>query len=223
MTACAASAAGAPSPLERFTLSCARSDEERARTASVRRQLFLDRRSVAFDELLEARRDRAGHLFLLTEDALPVATGRVLPHPSRLSPVLDLGQELGAAGGDSEVGRIAAARSTGGARASLILLTLGSIWLLRQSNHRRYVAYCHPKLVELYRAVGAEDLGISCAVPGRSDAHRIVSGTYAHAAARGALLLGVSEAQAGRSIRFDGRSPIPEGRSEAQQAAGRSA
>jgi len=222
MSACAVSASGDRSPLERFTLSCARSDEERTGMASFRRQLFLDRRSVAFDELLEARRDRDGHLFLLTEGTLPVATGRVLAYPSRLSPVLGLGQELGAAGADSEVGRIAAARSTGGIRASLILLTLGSIWLLRQSGHRRYVAYCHPKLLDLYRAVGAEDLGISCAVPGRSDEHRIVSGTYDQAAARGARLLGVSEAQAQRSIRFDGLSLVREGRCGAQQAVGSS-
>ena len=101
----------------------------------------------------------------------------------------------------AEEAAVAAARSAGGLRASLIVLTLGSIWLMQNGRHERYVAYCHPQLVDLYRLVGAEDLGISWAVPGRGDAHRIVSGTYEEAAARGARLLGVSEEQAERSIR----------------------
>jgi hypothetical protein len=222
VSACAAPASGELSPLSRFTLSCARTDEERARATSFRRQVFLQRRNVVFDELLEARRDREGHLFLLTEGSVPVATARVLPYPSALSPVLGLGQELGEAAGDSEVGRIAAARSADGLRASLIVLTLGSLWVVRNTRHRRYVAYCHPKLVELYRTVGAQDLGISCSVPGRSDPHRIVAGTYERAAALGARLLGVTEAQAARAIRFDGPPPVREERFETRRAAGSS-
>ena len=69
--------------------------------------MFLERRQVVFDELLEARRDRAGHLLLVLEDGAPVATARVLPHPSPLSPVLDLAPVLARHGADSEVGRIA--------------------------------------------------------------------------------------------------------------------
>jgi hypothetical protein len=210
--------AGVDAALARFTLSCARSDEERARAVRFRRQVFLQRRHVAFDELLEARRDREGHLFLLTEGAIPVATARVLPYPSALSPVRGLGQELGEAVADSEVGRIAAARSADGLRASLLVLTLGSLWVSRNTRHRRYVAYCHPKLVELYRTVGAEDLGLSCPVPGRSDPHRIVAGTYERAAALGARLLGLTAEQAARAIRCDDPPPVRGERLELRRA-----
>jgi hypothetical protein len=102
-----------------------------------------------------------------------------------LSPLLELGSSLGCEDADAEVGRIVAVRSPAAARVSLALLTLGARWLLERSPHRKYIAYCHPKLVELYRLLGAEDLGVSCIVPGRVDAHRIVAGSFAEAARLG--------------------------------------
>lgn len=168
----------------------ASSAEARARAAAFRREVFLDRRGVIFDERLDAERDLNGHIFLLSDGSTPIATARVLPFPSRLSPLLELGRGLGCEDADAEVGRIAAVRSPGAARASLALLTLGARWLLERSPHRSYIAYCHPKLVELYRLLGAADLGVSCIVPGRADAHRIVAGTFAAAARLGAPFLG---------------------------------
>ena len=184
-----------PNPYVNARLVRASSVEERAQAASFRREIFLDRRGVTFDETLEARRDREGHVFLLFDGSTPVATARVLPYPSAVSPVLELGQGAGGHDADAEVGRIAAIRSAGAARASLLLLTLGSGWLVRNSSRRRYIAYCHPRLVDLYRLVGAEDLGVSCIVPGRGDAHRIVAGTFADAARLGQQLLGLPDAE----------------------------
>jgi hypothetical protein len=173
----------------------ASSAAERAQAAAFRREVFLDRRGVVFDEALEAQRDREGHVFILCDGSTPLATARVLPYPSKVSPMIELGQGAGGHDADAEVGRIAAVRSPGAARASLLLLTLGSRWVLRNTLRRRYLAYCHPKLVDLYRLVGAEDLGVSCIVPGRGDAHRIVAGTFADAAQLGARWLGIAEAE----------------------------
>jgi hypothetical protein len=178
--------------MTRLRLVEARSSEEIARAAEFRRQVFLDRRRVSFDDRLETRRDREGHVFLLLEGSRTVATGRVLPYPSRLSPVLGLCQDL-RLDADSEVGRIAAVRSPSAASHALVLLALGSAWVLRNTRRRRYVAYCHPKLVDLYRALGAEDVGGELVVPGRSEPHRIVSGSFEDAASLGASQFGITD------------------------------
>jgi len=170
----------------RFQLVVAERERELQQAAQFRREVFWQRRGVAFDEQLEARRDRAGRVFLLFDEGGLVATGRLLPYPSLLSPLLTLTQRI--EGVDSELGRIAAVRSSAGLRASLALLTLGASWVLRETELRRYAAYCHPKLIEMYRAIGAEHTGGSCAVPGRQDAHLIVSGSYADAARSGSQL-----------------------------------
>lgn len=174
--------------MDQLRLVQAMSDEEIERAAHFRRQVFLDRRRVVFDELLESRRDREGHVFLLLEGSTMVATGRILPYPSALSPVLSLNQNL-AVDADSEIGRIASVPSPRALSYALVMLTLGSIWLLQHTRRQHYLAYCHPKLVELYRLVGAEDIGHACIVPGRSEPHRIVSGSYEDAARLGARLL----------------------------------
>ena len=150
--------------------------------ASFRRALFLERRGVRFDDLLEARRDRAGHVFLLLDANRPVATARVLPFPSRLSPLSDLQLDLRQVGVDSEVGRIAAVRSPDGIGYSATLLALGAAWLLQNSSLRRYVACCHPRLLGLYRMAGAEVVGGACPVPGRTDLHHLIAGGYEEAA-----------------------------------------
>jgi hypothetical protein len=152
----------------------------------------MDRRGVSFDEALEARRDREGHVLLLRDAGAPVATARVLPHPSPLSPLTTLAPALAVHGADSEVGRIAAVASPQAVRFSLVLLTLGSIWLLRNTGLSRYVAYCHPRLLDFYRVVGAKDTGLSVAVPGRDEPHRIICGAYADAARLGGQRLGIA-------------------------------
>ncbi len=168
---------------ESLCLLQASSDEELRAAAAFRQSIFLERRGVAFDELLEARRDRAGHVFLLLRDGRPVATARVLPHPSHLSTLKDLAPYLGAFDADSEVGRIAALSSPEGIRHSVSLLALGAAWLLENTALRRYVAHCHPKLLDLYRLVGARVVAGPCPVPGRTDPHLIIAGRYDDAAA----------------------------------------
>jgi hypothetical protein len=161
----------------------ASSDDELRAAATFRQSIFLERRGVAFDELLEARRDRAGHVFLLLHDGRPVATARVLPHPSHLSTLKELAPDLGSLGADSQVGRIAALPSSDGIPHSISLLALGAAWLLENTGLRRYVAHCHPKLLDLYRLAGAEVVGGPCPVPGRTDPHLIITGRYDDAAA----------------------------------------
>ena len=184
----------APAPTSGLTFSCASSDLEIARAAAFRRRVFMDRRGVSFDEALETRRDRQGHVFLLGDGGAPVATARVLRYPSPLSPLasLALAPAVAGSGADSEVGRIAAIVSPQAVRLSLVLLTLGSIWLLRHTGLSRYLAYCHPRLLDLYRMVGAEDTGLGVAVPGRDEPHRIICGTYADAARLGSQRLGIT-------------------------------
>ena len=80
----------APTPAGGLTFSCASSDVELARAAAFRRRVFMDRRGVSFDDALETRRDRQGHVFLLRDGGAPVATARVLRYPSPLSPVATL-------------------------------------------------------------------------------------------------------------------------------------
>ena len=180
----------APARTDGLTFSCASSDLDIARAAAFRRRVFMDRRGVSFDEALEARRDRQGYVFLLRSDGAPVATARVLPYPSPLSPLAALAPALAGSGVDSEVGRIAAVASPQGIRFSLALLAMGSIWLRRNTGLSRYVAYCHPRLLDLYRMVGAEDTGLGVAVPGRDEPHRIICGGYADAARLGGRRLG---------------------------------
>jgi hypothetical protein len=171
----------------------ASSNDDIERAAELRRQVFLDRRGVLFDDELEALRDRRGDVFLLLEgEGRIVATARVLPFPAALSPLVGLTHGL-RTGADSEIGRIAAVRSSNTTSYALNLLVLGSISVMEEGRPwERYVAYCHPRLVELYRLVGARDTGHECAVPGRSDLHRIVTGTYEDAARLGAELLGIT-------------------------------
>ncbi len=161
----------------------ASSDEELHAAAAFRQSIFLERRGVAFDELLEARRDRAGHVFLLLRDGRPVATARVLPYPTPLSILKELAPDLGSLEADSEVGRIAALPSPEGIPHSISLLALGAAWLVENTGLRRYVAHCHPRLLELYRLAGAEVVGGPRPVPGRADPNLIIAGRYDDAAA----------------------------------------
>jgi hypothetical protein len=174
--------------MPRFRLLEARSDAERGAAAELRRQIFFERRRIAFDEVLEARRDREGHVFLLFDAERLVATGRVLPYPCRLSSVLATSGALGS-DDDSEIDRVAALPSPHAVSHALVMLSLAAGWLLEHTERRRYVAHCHPKLVELYRLLGAADIGRAWIIPGRTEPHRIVRGSVADAARLGACFV----------------------------------
>jgi hypothetical protein len=180
-----------PTSTARFTLAHVNSKEQFETAAALRERLYRERRRIRFDEALEARRDREGHVFLLFDRAIPVAVGRVLPYPSRLSPLVDLSRNAGALGADSEIGRVACVADQEAPYCALLLLTLGSRWLLEHTRLRRYVGYCHPKLLDSYRKLGAVP-GKQLAVPGRVDPYFIVAGGYETAAAVGSRLLGLS-------------------------------
>lgn len=187
----------------RFRLVRASSAPELALASAFRSSVFEERRGVRFDEELEACRDRAGHVFLLFDRGELVATGRALAFPSSLSPLAGLAPDLGTSGADSEIGRIAALCSPDGARYSLLLLALGASFLLRHTSFRRYLAYCHPALVDLYRSAGAHDTGRACRVPGRSAAHRILCGSYADVLRLGSALVRAGSSASGGALRAE--------------------
>src|SRR4051812_30662945 len=91
-------------------LSKASSAAELLAAAEFRRRVFFERRGVMFDEQREALRDRQGHVLVLHEGSKIVASGRVLPFPSPLSPLLALSDAWGV-DADAEVGRIVCERS----------------------------------------------------------------------------------------------------------------
>jgi hypothetical protein len=172
-----------------------------------RDEVFLERRNVAFGADLERHRDAVGHVFVLNERGVPRATARMTPYSTSLSPVLTVSPELLPDGVDSEVGRMAAVRTEQAGTYSLLTLVLGAMWMLEYADYRRYVAYCHPKLLGLYQLVGAEATEHRCDVPGRNTPHHIITGRYEDCVRRGVLLLGQDVAAARRCVR--GLAPQP--------------
>lgn len=173
----------------RFRLTRVGSAEQLVIAGQLRERAFRERRGIRFDEALEARRDREGHVFLLFDRETPIAVGRVLPYPSRLSPLVDLSRVAGACTADSEIGRVACVANRELPQSALLLLTLGSQWLLEHTRLRRYVGYCHPKLLGAYAKLGAVP-GQEIHVPDRAEPYRIISGTYQEAASLGLRQLG---------------------------------
>lgn len=170
-----------------------------------RDEVFLNKRSVVFSRSSERSRDADSHVFLLLRDEAPVATARCQQYPSDISTIGEFRPSpAGGHGGpdaDSEVGRIA---SAGSPLYPLILLVLGSIWLLESTGHRRFIAYCHPKLLPMYALVGAQDTGERCAVPNRDREHHIIVGRYEDCARLGLHMLGIGPGQAATAIRWQG-------------------
>lgn len=175
----------------RFTLTRVSSFEQLEVATQLRERAFSERRGIHFDEKLEAGRDREGHVFMLFDGATPVAVGRVLPYPSRLSSLVDLSRVAGAYGADSEVGRVASVASSRLPQSALLLLTLGSQWLLEHTRLRHYVGYCHPGLLASYAKLGAVP-GPTIRVPDRREPYCIISGTYQDAASLGLRRFGSS-------------------------------
>jgi hypothetical protein len=142
-----------------------------------RNEIFRARSGLEFEPLQERRLDESGHVMLLLQHGEARATARAQSYPG--SGVLgEIAPHLQSFDVDSEVGRIAALRSTDSMRYSLVLLVLGAIWLLEHTQHRSYVAYCHPKLVPLYQLVGARDTGLTLEIPGRPDRYCALLGDY---------------------------------------------
>ncbi|WP_207387002.1 hypothetical protein [Frankia sp. Cppng1_Ct_nod] len=190
-------------------LLCCNSESERQLARGFRNEVFLNRRSVMFSDALECRRDAESHVMLLLYDGTPVATARSQPYPSDVSDVLGVSRDLPDWGADSEVGRMAAVRSPWSARYSLMVLVLGSMWLLEHTSHRRYVAYCLPKMLRIFRLIGAEDTGETCVVPGRTGRHSIILGSYEDCARLGMAHLGMSGAEARSAVRWQVANPQP--------------
>jgi hypothetical protein len=134
----------------------------------------------------EAERDRAGHVFILKQDAVPVAVGRALPAGSPLCELPALTPLPGDIVGDDEaceVGRIATRGLASGFPYSAALLCMGSRWLLQHTMYSRFIAYCREPLVRLYEAVGAVDTGIRFHIPARGTAvYCVVRGSLTEAA-----------------------------------------
>ena len=169
-----------------------------------RSETFRARRGMELDSLQERRRDESSHVMLLTRRGIPCATARAQSYPgSGLLP--EIAPELPDFGADSEVGRIAALSTGECVKHSVLLLTLGAMWLTEHTEHRRYVAYCHPKLVPLYQLLGAADTGMAVDVEGRPTPYSIVVGDYSAAVGCGLTQLhraGVSFDDAVAAIRW---------------------
>ncbi len=189
-------------PLAGVRFICCDGEGEFEMARALRDHIFWTKRHVAFSRSVECRRDADSHVFVVFRGGQPVATGRCQHYPSDISLLEQLRTTSShALQADSEVGRIA---SAGSPVDSLVLLTLGAVWLLESTGHRRYSAYCHPKLLPMYRRLGAWDTGERCAVPDRDTEHVIVSGRYEDCARLGLKMLGADQAQAAAAVRFLG-------------------
>jgi hypothetical protein len=182
---------------------CSTSAELRS-ARQFRNQVFIAKRNIEFDSLQERRRDESSHVMLLSYQGRPQATGRVQAYPAS-GTLAKIAPELPDFDADSEVGRIAAVRSADSVASSLLLLVLGAMWLLTHTRHRRYLAYCHPKLVPLYEAVGARDTEMTISVDGRSDPYRVLVGEYSRCVEAGSRQLahaGLSQQDAVAAVRW---------------------
>jgi hypothetical protein len=170
-----------------------------------RNDVFMAKRGIEFDPLQERRRDKSGHVMLLTQQGKPCATGRFQSYPAA-GTLAEIAPGLPDFGADSEVGRIAAIRSADSVAYCSLLLVLGAMWVLTHTRHRRYIAYCHPKLLPLYELVGARDTGMSIEVAGRSQSHRVLVGMYESCVESGLAQLrdaGFSEREAVAAVRWN--------------------
>ena len=149
-------------------------------------------------------RDAHSHVLMLTVGGVGVATSRVAPYPSRGSGLWEFRAQFPTAGVDSEVGRVAIERCEAGLGRLLLMMTLGSAWVLESTQHRMYASYVAPSLERLYANVGAESTGRTCHVPGRAAPYAIVKGRYADCVRLGGEQLGLTASQmVGNLIRWD--------------------
>jgi len=168
-----------------------------------RNGVFIAKRGIELDSVQERRRDESSHVLLLKQHGMPRATGRVQSYPAT-GTLAEIAPELPDFGADSEIGRVAAIRSADSVAYSLLLLVLGAMWMLMHTQHRRYIAYCHPKLFPLYELVGARDTGMSIEVMGRSHPYCVLLGAYANCVEAGLAQLrhtGFSEQEAVAAVR----------------------
>lgn len=182
---------------------------ELRRARQFRNETFRAKRGMELDSLTERRRDESSHVMLLTQRGIPSATARAQSYPGS-GTLAEIAPELPIFGADSEVGRIAALSTPDGLKHSLLLLVLGAMWLVEYTQHQRYVAYCHPKLLPLYRLVGAVETGLTVEVDGRPTRYCVLLGDYTACVEGGLMQLagaGFSKQEAVASVRWkDGRA-----------------
>jgi hypothetical protein len=143
--------------------------------------------------------DRRGFVLGLWTGGELTGCARVLPLPDPEAGISAMGHPVaGEHGMDSEVGRVAVAAQAS-ARTFLALVGLGSQWMLSFTELRTFVAYCAPRLVRLYRHVGARDLGLEVVHAQNQRTYRLVAGRYDVVAGRTRDLMGISADLAGRS------------------------
>lgn len=136
---------------------------------------------VVTELLRDYELDRHGYVFLLRENGIPGATGRLAPITSCMTALHRIGkvpQEVEADPSVCEISRIAALRSGSGQPAllSMAILGLGARWALQHTSLVNYVAYCRLSLFRLYLAVGAQQIGEPFTLPNRGDRKFIVIG-----------------------------------------------
>jgi hypothetical protein len=182
-------------PIHEYRMSTCATPEEGRRAASLRRRLFLSRSGLSFDEENERERDEGAVLLgLLRKNGEPVSTVRSVPFPSSFSTLSEIGISNSEA--DSEAGRLAATPGAHSTVHALLMLTLGALWIERNSVYRTFIAYSHPKLTPLYLAMGAYDTGQTCLIPGRDSTYNIVVGSYEESARIGLKSLGIARRDA---------------------------
>jgi hypothetical protein len=162
----------------------------RARTYWARSSMVIDD-DVAVDE--------RSYLFALRAADEIVACTRVLVLPDPAAGINEfrhpLLSELTAA---TEVGRLAVARRTS-PYVLFAMLGLAADWMLEHTEHDEYIAFCRPRLVAAYEAVGARDLGIQVDKPGTDRPYRFVVGRIDVAAERALEIVGASGRERRRS------------------------
>ena len=155
----------------------------------------MPRSGLSFDEETERARDEGAVLLgLLRKNGEPASTARSVPFPSPFSTLSEIG--ISSSEADSEVGRLAAAPGPDSAAHALLTLTLGALWIERNSAHREYISYMHPNLLPLYLDWGACDTGQTCRVPGRDSTYNVVVGSYEDGARLGLKQLGIARRDA---------------------------
>ena len=186
---------GVTASIQEYRLSTCATPEERSCAASLRYRLFQSRSGLTFDKETERARDEGAVLLgLLRKNGEPVSTVRSVRFPSPSSTLSEIGVSCSEA--DSEVGRIAAAPGAGSVAHAHLALTLGALWVERNTLHRTFISYTHPNLTPLYLEMGASDTGQTCRVPGRDSAYNVVVGSYEDCARLGLKQLGIARRNA---------------------------
>jgi hypothetical protein len=170
-----------------LSLVVARSPHELREIRAFRRRTYRERSSLVVDDSVLL--DRRSFVFGIRQDTELIACGRVLPLPDPAAGLREFQHpRLGRRPADTEISRLAVSPG----RSPLVLLAtlgLGAHWMLRNTVHRDYIAFCNAKLVPAYERVGAQDLGLDLGRRGSERRYRIVAGRFDVAATEALSLL----------------------------------